>query len=361
MSISESGEKVLFLDTIPFLFLFSKLIPSLGKTIGEILLDYNYSFFVVDDCWKRAHFLKWKNAGDIADDFGDPKYLNYLQKKLLRSELRRLNITLYDKVNKLYYGEEKTEFFGSVDEIRLTYFGKDIPNTEETEVITMGMLIEQNEAKKYYCKTIAILGDDKHTVMLAKLYDNGVRVSYRSQILTYPLEKTLTLIDFLRYKISDLFPQETIDAFLLNYCKLKLSRVSRDSFKELIEQMPILSLRKLFPMRKMSLFLRQFEEDKISFSTEVMRSMERYLYESTYNYFKSQYLADDRIFPRLQKETSGRFNKEYRVLVESFYDKYSSYLTPTDKEQSIEMLKEFKVEIEKKRISVCKNITLRNI
>lgn len=363
MSTSKSGKKVLLLDTIPFLFLFSKLIQSLGKTIGEILLDYNYCFFVVDDCWKKVHFLKWKHLGDITDDFGDTNYLNYLQRKLLRDELRKLDVELYDKINELYYGKEKTKFFGTVDEVRLTYFQKDIPNKEETEVITMGMLIEQNEEKKYFCRTMAILADDKHTIMLAKLYSEGVRVSNWAQLLTYPIEKkkTLTLIDFLRSEASNLFSEDTIYAFLSNYCKLKLSKIRKDPLKEIVERLPILSLRKLGPMRGMSLFLRRFKEDKISFCTRIMKLMERYLHESSYNYFRSQYMADDKIFTRLQQDAYKRLNTKYRLLVEGFYNKYSSYLKPNDKKNSIKMLEEFKAEIEKKRISICKNITLRNI
>lgn len=362
MSISKSGKKLVLLDTIPYLFLFSKLIQSLGKTIGEILLDYNYCFFVFDDCWKKVHFLKWKNLGDIADDFGDTDYLNYLQRRLLKDELRKVDVELYDKINELCYGKEKTKFFGTVDEIRLTYFQKDIPNKEETEVITMGMLIEQNEKeKKYFCRSITILADDKHTIMLAKLYGGGVRVSYCAQLLKYPIEKTLTLIDFLRSEAPNLFSEETIYTFLSNYCKLKLSKIRKDSLKEIVERLPILSLKKLGPMRGMSLFLRRFKEDKISFCTEMMKLMERYLHESSYNYFRSQYIADDKIFTRLQQDAYKRLNTKYRLLVEGFYNKFGSYLTPNDKKNSIKMLEEFKAEIEKKRISICKNITLRNI
>ncbi len=360
MSTLKKGKKVLLLDTIPYLFLFSKLIQSLDKTIGEILLDHNYSFFVVDDCWKKVHFLKWKNLADIAEEFRDTGYLNYLQ-KLLRDEFRKLDVELYDRINGLYYGNEKLKFFGTVDEVRSYYFQKDRPNKEETEVITMGMLIEQNEEKKYNCRTIAILADDKHTIMLAKLYREGIRVSHWTQLLKYPSGKTLTLIDFLRSEVKNFFQENTIDLFLSNYCKLKLSGVDKDSLKEIVERLPILSLRKLGPMKGMSSFLKQFKDDRIAFCTETMKLMERYLHESSYDYFKSQYEADDKIFTRLQQYAYKRMSTEYCLLVNSFYNKYSSYLKPSDKKNSIKMLEEFKAEIEKKRTSISKNITLRKI
>jgi len=355
MQIVQPKELTFFLDTVPFVFLFAKIIPNLNKSVGDVFSDYvGFSFFVIDECWQHYHYLRWKNLKNI-EDFRDLEYLHYYLNQILR---QKLNTDLYDAICELYYGKYKQKLLDVVSEVRSKkYFQQTIPDKEETTIITLCAFLEQSG--KFSCKTGAILGDDEHTKLLAKCFTKGIKTKYKS--LKYDREKVFTVIDFLKRnkrQIQEIFPEETIRTVLRNYAELKLFNINLGDLKEDIDQLPVFHPRKIHFAKYNTRLQQKFGKDKDNFCDRIFQLLKTTLHKALFNliYYK-KFLDDDLRFNRLQTKLWKEFEKQYYDLTETFYQKYKYYLSLNDKKYSIDKISEFKTKIKKILFNICKNIS----
>jgi len=353
MNLQINDKIIVFLDTIPFLFLFSKNIESLNKTIAEVLYISNYCFFTPSSCWTIEHSRKWENICNISNDFKNIDYVNTFYHGM------------YNKIDEYYlkeisnnYWEKYLDFFEKVKKIRALFIGKDRPNNEEIENILLAMLIESNNI--YDCKTRVILGDDKHTKILANLFKDGMHID--AQFLVYPFRKILTLIDFFKEdKIKDSIPENIIlNIIFLNYSKFKVSNIDKNPIQDFIQNLPIYAPRRIPSTVDKLTFIEQFVIERDLFAQKLLKLTEYTIMQLIHVFFIVIYESKEQMIGLQKKIIYDVFYKDYKLLVESFYYRYESSFNPSYLNLSIEFSKELKNMIEDYWYLNCKNITLDN-
>lgn len=352
MSSQSYGKTIVFLDTVPFLFLFSKRIEILEKTIAEILSEDDFTFFVPDSCWTKVHYEKWRQIDEISSDFRDVDYVN----TLYRSMNYKISDRLLNLISSIYW-RRKERFTEKVKEIRLLLRGASKPNIEELETILLASLIESSDPT-YDCRTEAILGDDKHTRILADLFECGVTVK-TSDFYKYPLTKTLTLIDF----FSELRGKETIpekimvDTILSNYSKFKVESVDKRRMIEFPQKLPIFTPTKIPSGTDIPTFIVHFASARDEFVASLLEISEKML-EELISLFLRAILFDNQRMLAYQRLLFCRFRRTYKKLVEGFYQKYKSSFKPSDLKHSISLFDTISEVIRNTCKNACKNITL---
>jgi hypothetical protein len=310
--------KVAFLDTVPYLFLFSKHLPT-GKSAGELFQENGYRFCVSNSCWRGDHFEKWKKLEDVSPDFRHLDYLYYLSRYCLRANLET---PLADKVQEYLEGSLRRNLLHIVDRIRSSKAFRDTkPSYEETEVVLLAILLEKCRSIKCECCTIVLLGDDIHSMKLAEVFDKNLRLSYR-EAFQYPKSKCFTLIDFLaNQSVNSALPENYIDALIDNYAKLKVFASEIDFLDRFLQELPITQA------SSEAWKSANFENDFSIFCDNMRKIVLESYVELVKAYYKSIIIKDPRMVQRATETITILLEKKCSDLIAEFTKKYPKFMS----------------------------------
>jgi len=345
--------KVVFLDTVPYMFLFCKYLP-IGKSLGEIFENYGYGFFVTDSCWKDEHLGKWKKLEVYCPDFKYMDRLTYMVRQHLRAALET---QLTDEIDECLEGNLQERFKETVKEIRsASVFGEIRPSDEETEIILLATLVEKCKTINYDCRTMVLFGDDIHSQKLAEVFDKTIRIPAGARFL-YSRDKCFTMIDFLSSQSAkDILPKNYIDLLLSNYAKLKLSE---GDYREIarfldrcLQELPIIQDSVIF------LDQLQFRCDFELFCSNIRRAMENSLIKLTKAHYLSIVEKNPRILSKAKETIPTELKKECHRLIKDFSRKYTRFMPRRTANRNRQAIDNLTQQICEKANLASKNVTM---
>jgi len=345
---------IVFLDTVPFLFLFGKSMPS-GKTVGEILQDAGYRFFVSNTCWNKSHMERWKSLESACHDFNHIEQLYHFVQQQLRA---RLDLSMLDELDNHLWGNLRKKFIETIEQIRsVSVFKEAVPDYEETEVVLLAILTENCASKSYACRTMVLFGDDIHSERLAKGLDNNIRIASGGS-LHYPRTKCYTSIDFIASQPTrELLPEEYIDVLVNNYACLKVSSTDTSFFDEFGEQ---LCAEVIHPSAQ-AFALSHFTQD-LEYLCDILKNLvQTSLGEMMKARFRSIVKKDPYIYERGKLRIASRFKKECSDLIKDFSCRHSNVITARASRRIKPALDRWVLQIVERAESLSKFVSIRII